>query len=187
METRDIKRHVILNKRFFLLLIAGLASLAGLFGQTASVSNPLVPDFKLQDQNGQEIQLHEFRGKYVHLDISADWCGPCRHQASYMANLEHELEKYDFVSISVIVTRNSAAVKKWAEQYRLQYVLFDSENMAKRVFNARGYPTNIIIRPDLTIAGRWAGAPPSAVVFHERLKQIVPEMFKNTNNNSPDK
>ncbi len=147
-------------------------------GETSRRKPGAARDFKLMDQYGREVQLSAFRGQYVHLDFSAVWCGPCHKQARYMAKLEKELEGYGFVSISIIVSRNPAAAKRWAKRYRLKHVLTDSTRDTKRRFGVRGYPTNIILRPDLRVAASHAGAHGSSRTFRRWLKRSVPEMFR---------
>ena len=148
------------------------------------------PDFRLRNQDDRLVSLSDFRGHYVHLDFSATWCRPCHFQAKYLRSLERELEPYGFVSMTVMITRNPADVKRWARRYQLRNVLGDLEGEARGRFAAVQYPTNVIVRPDGSIAGRWAGAPRDASSFQRQLRRMVPEMFRerfpDNNNGSPE-
>jgi peroxiredoxin len=49
----------------------------------------LAPNFKAVTLKGEQIELAQFRGKYVLLAFCASWCGPCRAEVPY------RLEAYD--------------------------------------------------------------------------------------------
>ena len=206
MRTLPIKIFLILSAGFLASLLSPPEIVTARTDATHtnntrwSVPNPPVnqrpsggktaPDFTLYDQYGMEVKLHDFKGKYIHLDFSAIWCGPCRRQASYMGRLERKLEPLGFVSISVIISDKPEAVKHWARKYKLETVLIDRNRFAKRSYRASRYPTNYILRPDMSIAGRWLGAHRNPEAFERQLRRMVPEMFhgkkpSDSNNNTP--
>ena len=41
----------------------------------------VVPDFCMEDQNGDKTSLWQFYGDVILLDISTMWCGPCQQIA----------------------------------------------------------------------------------------------------------
>ena len=164
-----------------------LGSSSGPAAHVTLVSGPAMnaaPDFRLRNQDDRLVSLSDFRGHYVHLDFSAIWCGPCRFQARYLRRLEQELEPYGFVSMTVMVTRSPADAKRWAREYRLRNVLADLEGEARGRFEAFSYPTNVIVRPDGSVAGRWTGASRDAASFQRQLRRVVPEMFRERDNNN---
>ncbi len=143
--------------------------------------NQKAPDFALKDQNGKTVKLSDFRGKYVHLDFSATWCGPCHMQAAYLGKVEKELRKYPFVSITILTDArgNRETLKKWANKYKLHYVLDGPRNLSSK-YGVSGIPHNVIIRPDGTVAKFWAGAPANKERFIVNVKNAVPQMFSAT-------
>lgn len=58
----------------------------------------IAPNFSQPDQNGNLIQLSDFRGKYVLLDFWASWCAPCRAENP---NLKEAYNKYNAKGLEV--------------------------------------------------------------------------------------
>lgn len=61
------------------------------------------PDFTVQDEKGNALQLSSLRGNIVLIDFWASWCGPCRKEMVYLKELYKELEgkPVKFISISL--------------------------------------------------------------------------------------
>ncbi|MYR60444.1 redoxin domain-containing protein [Streptomyces sp. SID625] len=93
------------DRRTYAAVIAACALLAGC-SSTAQVGDtsprdaltrtlepgerPAVPDLGGTSLDGREIQLSDYRGKVVVLNVWAHWCGPCRLEAPELEKIQKE-------------------------------------------------------------------------------------------------
>jgi thiol-disulfide isomerase/thioredoxin len=59
-------------------------------------------DFTLLDTKGRERHAHEFRGKAVLLDFSAEWCPPCNTEADALEDIWQEYKDRNVQIVSII-------------------------------------------------------------------------------------
>lgn len=52
---------------------------------------PFPEGVRLFDRDGKVVDFSIFRGKYVYVDLSASWCGPCCKEVPY---LQQARERY---------------------------------------------------------------------------------------------
>ncbi len=71
----------------------------------------------LKTINDEYVNLSDFKGKYVFLDLWASWCGPCRMQMPYLKKMEKEYhdKNIEFVSLSI---DKPNAVDKWKQMVK---------------------------------------------------------------------
>ena len=94
------------------------------------------PDFTLQDQNGRDRSLAEFRGQKVVLYFySKDMTSGCTKQASGFAELYPQFTEKGAVVIGV--SKDTAAShKKFEEKYHLPFILLaDPEKEAIQAYD----------------------------------------------------
>jgi len=94
------------------------------------------PDFSLQDQNGKERTLSEFRGKKVVLYFySKDMTSGCSKQACGFAELYPQFREKDAVIIGISKDTVSSH-KKFEEKYNLPFILLaDPEKEAIQAYD----------------------------------------------------
>ncbi|MGY4687642.1 peroxiredoxin [Petrotoga sp. DB-2] len=103
------------------------------------------PNFKLKDQNGDEISLSGFKGKKVLLSFHPlAWTGVCETQMKNLDLKYDELEKLNVVPLGISVD-SSPSKKAWAQNMKInklkllsdfwphgevarKYGIFDEEN-----------------------------------------------------------
>jgi thiol-disulfide isomerase/thioredoxin len=80
-------------------------------------------DFEMFDLDGNSHMLSDFRGKYVLLDFSASWCGPCHKLAQELKGV-HSNYKDTIVFISISIDKNKTAWKNMVENSDLPWPIY---------------------------------------------------------------
>ncbi|HEM6454402.1 TPA: redoxin family protein [Streptococcus suis] len=44
---------------------------------TLQVNQPVTLDFSLKDKDGNDVNLADYKGKKIYINVWATWCGPC--------------------------------------------------------------------------------------------------------------
>jgi thiol-disulfide isomerase/thioredoxin len=78
-------------------------------------------NFRLQDQNGDSVELYDFQGDVIMLDFSTLWCGVCKRVAEHVQDMH---DSYDPFSIITILTEDNSGnrpdisdLRNWALEY----------------------------------------------------------------------
>jgi thiol-disulfide isomerase/thioredoxin len=130
----------------------------------------IAPGFTLRDLSGADVSLAALRGRPVVIDFWATWCAPCERQVPVL-NAFHDKHGDRIPVLGIAVDVDGATrVKPFVEQHELRYrVLLGDEALAQD-YDAFGFPTLYVIRPDGTIHSAHVG-----VVSPEALEAAVAE------------
>jgi peroxiredoxin len=117
------------------------------------------PNFSLPDLEGKKVNLTDFKGKVVLLNIWATWCAPCVEEMPSMEKLYQELKGEDFELLAISVDEAGAeAVKPFMEKHKLGFpVLLDTKGEIKNLYQATGVPESFIIDKYGMIVGKIIG------------------------------
>ncbi|MBU5486337.1 redoxin domain-containing protein [Clostridium sp. MSJ-11] len=103
-------------------------------------------DFKLQDLEGKEISLSEFKGKKVFLNFWASWCGPCKAEMPHMQTLYEETKDKDIVILAVNVGESKDKVKSFIEKNKYTFpILLDMNQEVATQYGIAAFPTSFFI------------------------------------------
>lgn len=188
-------------KRFYslaLLLLAGSAQAQSLSGGTPSTDRLTVPqnasqkavchgsqketaegvpftDFKGEGLDGSELHLSDFvgRGKYVLADMWASWCGPCKSEIPYLAELYNTYKDKGLVVLGIATWDSPENIKKAVTGLNITWPqLIDTGNAATEKYGVKGIPHIILFAPDGTIVARKLRGE----VMKARVKEVMENM-----------
>lgn len=119
---------------------------------------PMMP-IKLEDQDGNMVDVSQFKGKVIFINFFATWCPPCRAEipdieAVYKAN---GYNKKDVVVVGVASPgqqreQDLEGVKKFIKDHKISYpVLMDKRGEIFRQYQVYSLPTSFFIDKDLNI------------------------------------
>jgi peroxiredoxin len=115
-------------------------------------------EVRLQDLNGADVGISDFRGKIVFLNFWATWCPSCVIEMSSMEKLHRKLKDKDFAMVTISIQDSAAAVKLFFKQNKLTYTaLLDSTGKTVPGFGIRAIPTTLILDKTGRIIGRVMG------------------------------
>ena len=169
-----MSRALLAAALFAVLLLLGLGcermDPAPAAGEASAAEAALAPPFTLPDLAGGEVSLAELRGRPVVLDFWATWCAPCERQVPVL-NAFHDKYGDRIPVLGIAVDANGASsVAPFVQEHELRYrVLLGDEGLAQD-YDAFGFPTLFVIRPDGTIHSAHVG-----VVTPEALESAVAE------------
>lgn len=133
-------------------------------------------DISFQDETGSPLQLSDWRGKVVLLNVWATWCGPCREEMPTLDRLQEKLggERFDVLALS-IDRGGVGVVQEFYDEIGLQHlqIRIDPTTRASRDMKVFGLPTTLLIGPDGKELGRKVGPAewdaPEAIAFFRNI------------------
>lgn len=135
------------------------------------------PQFSYADVNGNTVNLSDFKGKFVVIDIWATWCKPCIAEIPFMEKIAEEMKAENVVFLSISIDKQTQ-VEKWKKfvaERKLGGVQVIADNDWASAFLAgsgvKSVPRFIIVAPDGTVANPAASKPSDGL--DRELKKLL--------------
>ena len=129
-------------------------------------------DFEGEDMNGNKVKLSDYvgKGKYVIVDFSASWCGPCKEEMPNLANVYNTFKGEKFEMVTVMVWDKLEASKKMLDEYKVNWKSILNVGMKPmELYGFSGIPRIMLFAPDGTIVhNQLRGA-----MIKEKLEEVL--------------
>lgn len=111
-------------------------------------------DFEGEDIQGNKVKLSDYvgRGKYVIVDYSASWCGPCKAEMPNLAEIYQAYQGEHFDMVTVMVWDKPNNSKKMLEEFNVEWKsIINVGKKPMKLYGFSGIPRIMLIAPDGTI------------------------------------
>lgn len=131
-----------------------------------------LPDLAFSSLEGKTVQLSQFAGKPVVINLWATWCPPCVREMPVLQQAQIQRQDVHFVFLNQGEDR--LTVNRWLQSMGLPLanVLIDEPRQASAAFKQQGYPTTLFFDAQGRLVSRRIGEL-SAATLHERVQQIA--------------
>ncbi|MGD9898736.1 MAG: redoxin domain-containing protein [Calditrichaceae bacterium] len=117
------------------------------------------PDFILNDVDGKELSLNDFRGKLVFLHFWGDWCSECRSEFPVMQNAYEQFgEKEQSEILCVNVGQSKYHVDDFRAEFNVTFpMLVDEYAKTAKRYKIKGIPTTFVLSGEGVILEIYVG------------------------------
>lgn len=146
------------------------------------VTGDIAPNFKTIDANGNELNLEQFRGKYVLLDFWAGWCVPCIKKHPELKKLYKKYHDQGFEIIGVSVDNDETSWKESIAKENVEWhnifvgtTNFWKKNSIYKIYGIQPIPAYILIDKEGFVVDRYLNADnqyKDIDVLENKLKEI---------------
>lgn len=130
---------------------------ADLVGEGMSVGQ-VAPDFRMMDQNGQEVSLWQFYGSVIIIDVSTMWCAPCQKLADEICSVQGDYESQGFAYLTVLPQNTVGEIPsqddlvEWTTDHNIcAPVLSDDVGLGDVLVPDGAFPSLTVIDQDMKV------------------------------------
>ncbi|MEA1896888.1 MAG: TlpA disulfide reductase family protein, partial [Bacteroidota bacterium] len=135
-------------------------------------SGKTAPEFSLTDQNGKEISLQDFRGKFVYLNFSSFACYNCLMHYPLLQEIQDKYEEnLSLLTISVDNSYEGMKSGLKTKNYPWHFLFYGKQEKLLIDYNVKVFPTYVLIDPKGKLINSFAPSPLEE--FETYFKEIL--------------
>ena len=118
-----------------------------------------VPDFSMQDLQGDPVDIRDHRGQVILLNFWATWCPNCRQEGPSLQKLYNHYQYRGLILYRIGSKEKPDTIKRFLEKESLNLpVLIDKTGQIERLFGVWVHPTTYLISRQSLVCYRIMGA-----------------------------
>lgn len=135
-----------------------------------------LPDMVLMTPAGEPVNLRDYTGQPIVLNVWASWCPPCVREMPVLEQAQHDYPGVQFLFANL--GEDSVTVEAFLMQLEveLQHVLLDQQNQLGQHYGSRGLPTTLFIDAEGQLQDTHLGEL-SVASLKSRLASIQPDQL----------
>lgn len=131
-----------------------------------------LPDLKFENTAGETVDLEQFKGKYLFIDLWASWCVPCIKMTPLVQQLEKQYESKNIAFVAISIDGNKHAwINKMKELNMHGHQYLDQTSAFTKRLNITGIPHYMIYDPEGKLVVYKAPMPDSP-----KLKEVIDQL-----------
>ncbi|MEW8030399.1 MAG: TlpA disulfide reductase family protein [Candidatus Thiodiazotropha sp.] len=116
------------------------------------------PSFNLQDLEGGNHLLGDYRGRVAIVNFWASWCVPCRRELPSMNRAWRELQPKGIAMLAINLGDDAEAIRDFLIDFPIDFpVLLDHRGRTSQRWQVRGLPTTFVLNRRGEIIRRVVG------------------------------
>ncbi len=135
------------------------------------------PQLALQNLNGTNESLADFRKDILVVNNWATWCPPCKAEIPTLEDYYESHSAQDFMIVAVEAGDPKDTVSQFAQSHDLKFhVWTDPQNASLAVFKNENLPNSYVIDRTGTVRYAWTGA-----ISRDMLEKYVTPLLTQSN------
>lgn len=116
-------------------------------------------EFSLQNLQGEQKNLSDFKGQWIWLVFWATWCAVCQTEIPTLESLYQEFKDSNLLVLGVSLDQNLEHLREYVKNRSITFpTLHDASQNVGLKYQASGVPTLYLISPDWRVVGLAQGA-----------------------------
>jgi cytochrome c biogenesis protein CcmG, thiol:disulfide interchange protein DsbE len=127
--------------------------------------NFAAPDLTLNDLDGAQASLADFRGQVVLVNNWATWCPPCKAEMPTLQAYYEEHKDQGFLLVGIEAGEPVDEVAQFVDDYKLTFPIWlDPQNKALSAFHNQSLPSSYLIDREGVVRLAWVGAVSKSIL-----------------------
>jgi thiol-disulfide isomerase/thioredoxin len=153
---------------------------AGSLQQVAEADRGSPVEAAGKDLDGQALDLADYRGKVVVLNVYASWCPPCRAEMPTVVQLASHADSTQVAYLGVNIRDNDSAARAFGANQDIGFPSFSDPSSAVLLalsdkLGPYSLPSTVVLDREGRVAALVLGRIPGAVTMQDVVDDVVAE------------